>query len=392
MAFAVPEMLLLEGAADYVVLGEGEITFHELLQAIEHKRDVAQIKGLCYLDEAGCVCRTPDREFADLADFPIIDWSLVDPRKYFSSVAFGKRRITLYSSKGCPKRCAFCSNESFHRRTYRKRPNEYVVSEIESLKQYGLDNVHFCDEMFGVNKRDLYDLCDKLRNLNISWSCQTGLCHLSREDLQHMYDAGCRWISFGVESGSPEMLKRMRKGINLEDINRDFQNCKEIGIMTAANAIFGLPDETEEQLRETVRLMLRIDASFCQVALFVPIPCTEFYDDLAKEGRLRLPETLREWGRYSILKDVVNYSQVPTKELYVLYCFFMWRSLFRKDTSKGTRPYGFVLSVAASARKMMLQHGLFGMFRYAFPLVGLFFTAAWYRFAYPGILRKYGLK
>lgn len=393
MASLVPEMILREGGADYVVIGEGEITFHELIQAIEEKRDPAQIKGIVYLGESGSICRTPEREFADLADFPVIDWSFIDPKKYFFPHICCKKMMNLYASKGCPGRCAFCYNKDFHRSKCRRRPNEYVISEIVELAtKHGMDGVCFTDDMFGLNKIDLYDLCGRLRDLNIVWRCSTRLGHLSREDLQLMYDAGCRWIFYGVESGSPEMLKRMHKEIDLVTVEKDFQYCREIGISATCGFVIGLPDETEEQLRDSVRLMLRLDANLHQATIFYPFPGTEFYDYLVEAGQLVPFQTLKEFGGNMLLEGLfANFSDVPTRDLHVIQCFFYWRSFFRKDFSKDAARYEFARNSIVDSVRHILQQGFFNMCRYGLSSARLFFTIAWYNFAYPGIRKKYGL-
>ena len=395
-ASAEPEMILLEGAADYVVIGEGEITLHELVQALEHKSDIAQVKDIAYLDKTGAICRTPQRDFADLADFPVIDWSFVNPRHYLNPSVFCAKMAWLYCSKGCPGRCAFCYNPVFNRCTYRKRPNEYVVREIEELAtKHGMGGVCFADDMLGANKRDLYDLCDRIRDLklDLTWGCQTRLCHLSREDLQYMYDAGCRLLYYGLESGSPEMLKRMRKGTDLEKMKMELDFCREIGIITFGSFIIGLPDETEEQLRETVRLMLHPGLDMFQVFMFIPIPGTEFYRDLEESGRLVPYQTLREYGRYVMIGGRANnYSNVPTRDLRVLQSFFLWRTVFSKNAAKVSSRQSFAREASIGVLRGIFRQGFFGAIKYAFAAARRFLTILWYRFAYPGILRKYGLK
>jgi len=395
MATSIPEMVLREDAADYVVLGEGEITFYELLRAIEGKGDTAQIKGVAYKDPSGVVRRTPEREFADLMDFPIINWSLIDPRKHFAPRVGCKKMLFLYSSKGCPGRCAFCFNEGYHRCKWRKRPNEYVISEIKELvSKHGLDGVYFADEMFGLNKKEMYDLCNRLRDLEprIIWGCDTRLGHMNRDDLQLMYDSGCRWIYYGVESGSPEMLERIHKGIDLETIDRDIAYCREIGISSHCGIIIGLPDETEAQLRNSTRLLLRLDPNFVAAVPFLPMPGSEFWNELLDSGRLTPPQTLEEWA------DVVphtglfaNFSNVPARDLRVVQSFFFWRSFFRKNTQKGASRYEFAFDTIAVSLRHIFQQGLFNMIKYVFSSGKLFLTIAWYAHAYPAIRKKYGL-
>jgi len=394
MATIASDLVLLEGSADYVVVGEGEITFYELLQTIEQKRDLAQVKGIVYQAE-GAICCTPEREFADLADFPEIDWSLVDPQKHFSPHICCSKMMMLYGAKGCPGQCAFCSNKSFHHCTYRKRPNEYVISEIEELAtKYGMDGFEFTDEMFGLHKAELYDFCDRLRalNLNLVWGCQTRLGHLTREDLQYMYDSGFRWIFYGVESGSPEMLKRIHKGINLKTIERDYQYCKEIGIYALSGFIIGYPDETEEQLRDSVRLMLRLNTNSYNVMMFFPVPGSELYDYLVENGRLTPLQTLAKGsGPLPTMDMETNYSNVPMRDLHVVQSFFHWRTFWRKNIAKGSSRYAIALKTVGESLRQIMKQGFFNMIRYAFSSAKYFLSTAWHAYAYPSIRKKYGL-
>jgi len=397
MASIEPEMILRENAADYVVIGEGEITFHELLQAIENKSGTAQVKGIAAIDETGAVRRTPERRFADLADFPVIDWSLVDPAKFFAPRFGCKRVMFLYVSKGCPGSCAFCINTGYHHSRHRQRPNEYVISEIRELtEKHGMDGVYFVDEIFGLRKTMLHDLCRRLRGLEtgIHWGCETKLGLMSREDYQAMYDAGCRWIYFGIESGSPEMQKRIRKNIDLEKIEGEIQLCREIGISTNCGIILGFPDETEEQLQETVSLLLRLAPNLVQAVAFFPMPGSAYCSQLVNEGRLILPQTLREWGSFAPLTSMfINFSDVPTRDLRVIQSFFSWRSFTRRDFPKdAAKRYSFALNTIAASLRNILRQGLLKMLRYAFTSARLFLTIAWYAHAFPGIRKKYGLR
>jgi len=398
MVSLIPDMILREGSADYAVLGEGEVTFYELIQAIQAKWEPAQcrqIKGIVYLDESGQARRTPEREFADLADFPVIDWSFINPQKYFAPRLGCKKTMYLYCSKGCPGRCAFCFNEGYHHRICRRRPNEYVIREIKELStKYGLDGVTFADEMFGLNKKELYDLCGRLRDLEpgIVWGCETKLGHMNREDLQMMYDSGCRWIYFGVESGSPEMQERIHKGINLATIDRDIQNCREIGISSHCGIIVGFPDETEAQIRDSVRLMLRLNANLTQATIYYPIPGTEFCNYLVDSGRLTLPQTLWEWGCFSPQAGMfANFPSVPTRDLRVIQSFFYWRSFSQKNFPKGAARYEFALNTIVASLRHIIRQGFLNMFRYIFSSAKVFSTVAWYAHAYPDIRKKYGL-
>jgi len=397
MATMAAELILRERAADYVVAGEGEITFHKLLRAIEEKQELGRVKGIAYLDGSETVCYTPDRDFADLADFPVIDWSFINPEKHLISHMSSKRMMYLYCSKGCTGRCSFCINKGFHRCTYRRRPNEYVVREIEELAgKHGMDGVYFADELFGVHKGDLYDLCDRLRvlNLGITWCCQTRIGHLKREDLQVMYDAGLRWIYYGVESGSPETLNRIHKNIDLTGLDRELRDCKEIGIFALCGFIVGFPDETEAQLRDTVRMMLRINAGQAKAQMFFPVPGSELYKDLVDSGRLIPLRTLKAWersGSMAVFGQAANYSNVPARELSVIQAFFHWRAFFGRSAERNAPPFKVMLAAVKSTLISAWKNGFWHMCMEAFTSLKIFMTVVWYTFAYPGIRKKYGL-
>ena len=395
-ASLVPDMILREGGADYVVIGEGEITFFELVRALENKGGFAQVKGLAYL-EAGETRRTPPREFADLADMPVIDWSFIDPPKYiFPDAAISRRKmLCLYASKGCPGRCAFCYNKDFHRSTCRKRPNEYVIGEMEELAaKYGIDGVYFVDDdMFGDNQ-GVRDFCERLRdkNLDVKWRCFTQVSRYSREELRLMHDAGCREIYVGVESGSPETLRRVHKRVNLNTIEQSIQNCYDAGIATTCGFVLGIPGETEEQLRESVRLMKIFDSKAIrmQILMHFPFPGSETYNQLVDAGRLDPPKTLREWGKYKIRADIFdNEFNVPARDMHVIQAYFYWREFFRKPSENARRE---------TARNTFntLMHNIFqqnfsNMIKFILSSAKYFITMAWYAHAYPGVLKKYGL-
>ena len=394
----VPDMILREGSADYVVIEEGETTFSELLRAIENKDGFAQVKGLAYL-EAGETRRTPTREFADLADMPVIDWSFIDPEKYFFPDAeLGCRKVLcLYSSKGCSGRCAFCYNKEFHHSTCRKRPNEYVISEMEELAtKHGMDGVFFVDDdMFGEKSQgDLRDFCERLRDLglNVRWRCFTRATGLSREELQLMYEAGCRRFFCGVESGSPEILKRMRKRDDLAKLEGAVRDCNDAGIATTCGFVLGFPGETEEQLRETACLMKRLDSypNRLQILMHFPFPGSDTYNELVESGRLDPPKTLHEWGKYKLREDIFdNEFNVPARDMHVLQAYFGWRGVFRKADEHAKRETA--RSTLGSSLHGIFQQNFFTMIKFIFSSAKYFLTIAWYAHAYPGVLKKYGL-
>jgi len=393
----VPEMILREGAADYVIIGEGEFTFLELMQALENRGGFAQVKGLAYL-ESGALRLTPAREHADLADMPVIDWSLIDPPKYFFPDAeLGRKKVLcLYSSKGCSGRCAFCYNKDFHHSKCRKRPNEYVLREMEELsKKHGMDGVFFVDDdMFGEKSpEELRGFCESLRDLElgINWRCFTRATRLSREELELLHSAGCRRFFCGVESGSPEILWRMRKRDDLARLEGSIRDCNEAGIAVTCGFVLGFPGETQAQLRETAQLMKRLDArpNRLQILMHFPFPGSDTYNELVEGGRLDPPKTLREWGKYKLREDIFdNEFNVPARDMHVLQAYFGWRGVFRKDERAKRET---ARSTLGSSLQGIFRQNFFTMIKFIFSSTKYFLTIAWYAHAWPGIRKKYGL-
>ena len=402
-ASIIPELVLREGYADYVAIGEGEVTFHELLQAVGGKGEVAGVNGLAYL-ESGEMHLTAARQATNLADFPVIDNSFVDvPKYFFTHVEISRERVLcIYASKGCPGSCTFCYNTGFHRSTCRNRPVDFVLREIEELAtNYGMNGIFFVDDdMFGANKNDMLEFCRRLRDLNrdlsldITWRCFARAAQYSREELQLLYDAGCRRIFCGVESGSQQELERMNKGVNLEDIENAMRMCHEVGIATASSFVLGFTDETEAQLMETVRVLKRFESpmNWYQISKYFPLPGSAMWNQLVAAGRLVPPKTLYEWGKFKLQEDIFgNFCHVPTRDLHVVQAHFYWKSFFRKTSEKGRVKREVAISAIRSGLRNILRQNLINMTRYAFSSGLFFLKITWYAHAYPGVRKKYEL-
>lgn len=391
---ALPELGFREGCVDYIVIGEGEITFLELLNTIEKGGSFKDIDGLAYL-ENGKTRINQHREFADLSTFPMIDWSLVDAKKYFQSFFATKKTLYVYASKGCPGSCTFCFNHKFHRRTHRRRPIEHVVGEIEYLvKNVGIDSVNFADEYWYPGKEEMQEFFRliKEKNLDFVWGIQTRLDVFGKEDLQQMYDAGCRWILFGIESGCKERIKKIKKGIDIEKAKEVFDHCREIGITTQSAFIIGYPDETEEELKQTIDFALSLKANLCPFTILYLQPGSEIFEQAVARGQSTPPESLKELGlQYTGDTPNTNLSKIPDKELKVVHYYTQWEA-FSDKGSINANSFGIAKKMISDTFKKMFRFGPISFFKGAFVSAKQFFTVLFYAKAYPKILKKYGLK
>jgi len=388
-----PELALQEGCVDYVVIGEGEITFSELLDALQSGSPAGAIDGLAFMDSPQMRV-TGERAFADLASFPVIDWSLVKPEKYFQYFFGVKKMIYVYFSKGCPGKCTFCINPTFQRSTHRRRPPEHIVAEIEYLlKNCGIDSVNFADEYWHPGKEDMqrfFDLIEQ-KQLKFSWGIQTRLGSLDREDLKKMYDAGCRWVLFGIESGCKERSIQIKKGVDLDKAKDIFAACREIGLTTQSSFIIGFPDETEEELKESVRFGLSLNANLCPFSMLFLQPGTEMYREAVGKGLYNPPKTLKAWSKIVWLEKFnVNLSKVPDRDLKVIHHYTQWTA-FTDKGSINNDSYGIAKKMITDAFIKVFRNGPLRAAGGALASAKWFFTVLWYAKAYPGIVKKYGL-
>ena len=390
-----PDLVIQNDYVDIVSFGEGEETWLELLEHFAAHKPIDDVRGILYKKD-GAVIRNPCRPFSDLGAFPPTDWSLIDVPKYMQTYIGCQRMMYLYSSKGCPGHCAFCPNVSYHQSTHRNRPNEQVIEEIKYLyTHYGLDGVYFSDEVWRTKRSDMQDFCARMmaEKLPVQWGVDLRIGLFNEEDYRLMYQAGCRWIFFGIESGSRDMQKQIHKNINYDKMKPTIELLNQIGFTTMSSFIVGFPDETEEQLRETARMLNEIPIGLTPIFHFTPLPGTELYDRLVAEGRYRLPQKLED------LLDIVateslgtNYSKVPDTDLKVIRNWYHWKSFTNKTAIHDGKPFEFARQAIQSTLSVISMKGILSFFVNAFSAGYEFLYVFYYSHMFPKIKKKYGLK
>ena len=308
-----------------------------------------------------------------------------------------KKMLHIYTSKGCIGKCTYCYSPGYSKCEWRPRPSEYFMSEIKYLfDNFNIDGIYFVDDLLSPNKEHLFSLCDKLieSKLDLLWSCdmRTDIC--TKENMQKMYDAGCRWIFFGIESGSQERQKSIKKRLDLEKTKETIDYCNEIGIWTTTSFMIGFPDETEAELRETLEFVSEINSKVKLAALFGPIPKSEMYYDLLKNRKIIAPQTYKDWGKLATIDTVgKNFSNVPTIELKVITNWFLFSTFKTKtvDKEKGVesriwvkRLFGLILDI--------LKRGNLKSIYIILLSAKEFFEIIFYATMFPKIRKKYGLK
>ena len=388
------EVCLKSGNADYISIGEGEINILNLLTALETGGDVSAVKGVAYLRD-GVPYKTKPQPVADLADLPVLDFTLCDPEHYIHSYLCCSRMMYLYSSKGCSGRCTFCSNPAFHCYSYRMRPVEYVIKEIRYLyDNYHIDGVYFSDECWYIDKRYMREFCRRLdeEDIHIFWGCELRCGMFTQEEYDYMYAHGLRWILLGLETGDPEMLKTIKKGITVEQIRSTVAQSMKAGITTMVSFIVGYPEETPRQLQNTLDLLYEIRATVSACNIFTPIPNTEIMQELLDKHEYTQPERSADL-RKTLTTEYSPYrcKYIPQKDLKVIRSCFMWKTFTSKSVSESKKHFEFARNSIKDTWNNIRRYGWKNLFPALFLTAANFLPIFWYAHFYPGIRKKYRL-
>ncbi|MFH1257094.1 MAG: radical SAM protein [Candidatus Diapherotrites archaeon] len=289
-ATLIPKDLLFKGSGiDFVILGEGEETMLEFAQkALKGSKaaELKKVKGIAWLQRNKVGKSAARPIMPSLAHMPIPMYEKIDMDYYTKPDVYCIRGVPIsgfyiFTSRGCPFRCEFCVNKNIFGRNQRYKDPVKVVEEIELLKdRYRIDGFYVYDDTFTVNRKHVEKICDEMleRKLGMIWGCETRVNLVWRDLMQKMKKAGCVQIDFGVESGSPENLIRLKKDITVPQTRDAFKTCKQLGIRTFANFMINTPEETEEDVRLTIDLAKELDANVSIFNVTTPYPGTGIYD------------------------------------------------------------------------------------------------------------------
>ncbi|MFB0564056.1 MAG: radical SAM protein [Candidatus Aminicenantaceae bacterium] len=263
--------------ASFVVRGEGEETFVELIQYLKGERSVDEIHGLSYVSNGTVIHNPPRALIQNLDSIPLPAVELFNRKNY--SGRFGPPFGSILTARGCPGRCTYCSNLVMGRK-YRFRQPSFIIEEIKFLKaKYGIDKFMFVDDSFAANRKHTLSLLNQIikEKMVIQYACVTRINLVNPELLSLMKESGCISIDYGIEHGDDSSLVRLKKGINLERINRALSWTEEAEIPYTTNYILGFPWETPETIRQTLRHAIKFYDEGLYYSLIVPYPGTELY-------------------------------------------------------------------------------------------------------------------
>ncbi len=302
-----PYNVLKEETIDFVVRGEGEETFKELVNALDKKKPLKNILGISYKNKQGKIIQNPERPFIDMNSIQELPYHLVDLEKYVGRYK-GRRSIHLQLSRGCPFACTYCYNSKFNKSRWRTLTVENAFKVISNLyNKYNIRYFDFIDDNLFLSLDRMEKLADLfLKNkMDIIWKGTLEIPSskkMSEAYFEKMEKAGLERLEIGVESGSNKILNFVNKKQKIEDVFELNKKISKFKITPGYNFVMGFPTETEEDLKLTLKSILKllkenpkaeINGAYC----YTPYPGTPLYNILGKYG-FPYPQSIIEWSGF----------------------------------------------------------------------------------------------
>ena len=289
---AAPEKTMEGSVFAAGIVGEGEYTLREIARALrEGKLSWEGIEGVVYRENGVFKSTAPRPYIQDLDQLPRPARHLYPPLSAYRPVPASYRRLPLgvmTTSRGCPHQCTFCDRRVFGNR-FRAHSSAYVGEEAEELvERYGAREIRFMDDTFTLDRRRTEGICQELRerNLKVTWTCLTRVDAVDPELLKTMRRAGCWQVIYGLESGEPKILARVKKHAGLEQAAQAVRWTREAKMEASATFILGLPGETSETIQRTIDFALRLRLDVANFFALVVFPGNELYEIARREGKI----------------------------------------------------------------------------------------------------------
>lgn len=321
---AFPEKTIEESGADFAVTGEGEITFYEIVKGVaENNLNPKEILGICYRDKDGRIIKNKPRPYIENLDFiPFPARQLYDLKKYYSAptkkVSDEPMVTPILTSRGCAFKCVHCISNVLWSRVVRFRSADNVIAEIEEcVNKYGIREFNVLDDTFTLKKDRLMEICRKIidKNLKIFWICFSRVNTIDEEMAEIMYKAGCRKISFGLESGSQKILDLMHKNATVKMGRKAVQAIRKHKIEAHASFMFGNLGETKETIRETINFAKSLDIDNATFFITSPLPGTYLYKVAKEKGYINENTKWEEFAPLTNTHPILVQDNVSEAEL-----------------------------------------------------------------------------
>jgi radical SAM superfamily enzyme YgiQ (UPF0313 family) len=296
-----PKLMFESLKPDFAIIGEGEITIVELLNAVKNNKPLEKVNGIIYQKNNQTIINHPRDSIKNIDQLQFPDFGGMEFEKQLDNMSANNspyglldypRVYPIMCSRGCPFQCTFCYHCLGIK--YRERSIENVMKELKTnLNKYKINIIAIYDDLFSINKERLYKFCDEIKKLineldwECKWTCQLSVRNVDDEMLIKLKDAGCYAVSFGFESYSKKVLSSMKKPITPELINNSVQLTKKHKMVVQGNFIFGDRAETKETAKETLDYWKKNCSEQVYLGFIQPYPGSEIYNYCIEKGIIK---------------------------------------------------------------------------------------------------------
>lgn len=343
-----PDETIRLPCVDFLIQGEGELAFVELLDALDHPRRWHAIPGLVFLENGNVVNTGIATPAHDLDALGLPARHKLDVRQYSSLLGRSDVVTTMFTSRGCPYRCTFCDRPFSPVLTgFRWRSAKHVADEMEECLRLGISEAYIYDDTFTVRRDRVLDLCDEIRSrgLQFRWDVRAHVNTVTPDLLRAMAAAGCERIHYGVECGNDRMMKVIRKNCSVSKVREAFRWTREAGMETLAYFIIGQQTETRSDIADTLDLARALAPSYTHFTIFCPYPGTQIYAEGLERGIIRrdvwqgFAEDPQPGFEIPVWEE--NFSRQELRELLVdCYKTFYLRPTFMLESLTRVRSFG----------------------------------------------------
>lgn len=345
---------------DIGVVGEGEMTFLELLEYVENDTSLDAVQGLVRRDGAGGpVMNQPRRFIEDLDALPLPAWDLLPtfPEAYPHNALETKRlpAASIITSRGCPHNCTFCDRSVFGMKV-RHHSAEYTLDMLRHLKKnYGVNDIMFVDDNFLISRKKLFTICDAMveEKLDLKWYCISHVEFMSEDRLAKVSEAGCWNMEVGIESGCERILRLLNRNTPKSEIAAAVKRAHAAGIRVKGNFIFGFPTETKESLQETIEFATSIDLSLFQQGFLTLWPGCELATTALQYGEAETDWTKLGHYQISFVPDGLTREDLLSASKKAYRAFYLRPRIILETL--GTLTSWLALSFAAKALRAFLK-------------------------------------
>lgn len=317
-----PEFFMNKTGADMIVIGEGEETAVELFDALDNKKSLKPVKGIAFKDGGKVVINERRPLIKDIDTIPMPAFEMFPVEHYrllrMPNCESSDFVMPMLSGRGCKFRCTFCYRLD---KGFRPRKNEAIIEEIKYLKKnHGITYIAFSDELLMSSVERTESLCRDFikEKLNIKWDCNGRLNYARPDLLGLMREAGCVFINYGIEAVDDGVLKNMRKGLTVKQIEKGIEMTLQAGVSPGLNIIFGNIGDNKETLKKGVDFLIKYDdgAQMRTIRPVTPYPGSELYYQAMEKGLLKDCEDFYERKHLNSDLVAVNFTDMTDDEFH----------------------------------------------------------------------------